>query len=87
MEIAALHTLVRTAVTADSAHHLPDWYVQRHAKDAGLTEREVWDALRVESRRQGDEFTEVLATRKLRRSFFLAGLPVQARVRMFRRSG
>lgn len=85
MEITALCSLVRTAVTADTnGAQLPDWYVQRHAKDAGLTERQVWDALRVEARRQGDELVEVVATGKLRRHF-RSNLPAQVRVRTFRR--
>jgi hypothetical protein len=88
MEMSSLYSLVRSAVTADTCgKHLADTYVQRHARDAGINERQVWDDLRIGARRTGDDVVEVLATRRLRRPL-LGGLPQQAAglVRVYRRS-
>jgi hypothetical protein len=88
MDMSALYSLVRSAVTADIAgKQLVDTYVQRHARDEGISERQVWHNLRIEARRVGDDVIEVLATRKLRRPL-LGGLPQQAAglVRAYRRS-
>ena len=78
MELSSLYSLVRSAVAEDTTgKQLADRYVARHARDEGLTERHVWDRLRIEARRHGDDIVEVLAAHKLRRPLF-GGLPKQA---------
>jgi len=69
MEMSSLYSLVRSAMSEDVAGQpLVDEYVAQHARDKGVSERHVWDGLRVEARRRGDDVVEVLAARKLRRS-------------------
>lgn len=86
--MSSLYSLVRSAMSEDTTgKQLVDCYVARHAREEGVSERLVWDALRVEARRHGDDVLEVLAARKLRRPI-LGGLPQQAAglVRAYRRS-
>jgi hypothetical protein len=88
MEMSSLYSLVRSAVAEDTeGKQLAATYVARHARDEGIGERQVWDDLRVEARRHGDDVVEVLAARRLRRPL-LGGLPKQAvgLVRVYRRN-